>query len=447
MIRANQKVRAVSHKCWLWLRRGIDLANVHRGSIALVDQLVASASNFLAGVIIGRGCSQQEFGLYMLGLSVVLLASRLQISLISAPYMVFSPRLTGLARAQYTGSTLVQQFGISAIAALTLVCGAAATSSAIGPPGLSRVLSALAFAIGFILLREYARRVYFAILKFESALLLDLWVAALQIGGLLLLSHLGVLTASVAFWTLGFACAGASAGWLFRMRKAISFNRENTVTALRKHWEFGKWILASTALWESHVNLYPWILTAYHGTAATGLWAACFGIASVGNPVVIGMQNLLFPKIAHSYAEGGVIALKRGVRRAILYFLLLIMPLSLILILVGGKIVALIYGSQYSGQELVVVLLALDLLVAPARFAFSRGLFAMQRADLDFLTNLVPLFVLLTLGFILVKAYGPVGVGGALLASSLAVTVTKYYAFVSALKHEIRSNFRDQSTT
>jgi len=59
-----------------------------KGFIALTDQAVASATNFLTGVIIGRACTKEQFGLYMLGFSIVLFVMSLQTSLISTPYMV-----------------------------------------------------------------------------------------------------------------------------------------------------------------------------------------------------------------------------------------------------------------------------------------------------------------------------------------------------------------------
>ena len=75
-----------------------------QGSLSLLDQGVASATNFLTGVIIARGCSKEELGLYMLGFSLILLMTDLQTSLIATPYMVYAPRLKGEAHASYTAA-------------------------------------------------------------------------------------------------------------------------------------------------------------------------------------------------------------------------------------------------------------------------------------------------------------------------------------------------------
>ncbi len=205
--------------------KNLDLGSgstARRGGLALADQLVASTTNFLTGVIIGRSCSQDEFGLYMLGLGFVLLAVRLQNSLISTPYMVYSPRLTKRALADYTGSTLLHQFGISLIGGSILVVAGIVISFGVGPAGLGSVIWALVFALFFILLREYARNVSFAHLDFATAFVLDVFIAAFQIGALLFLWSRETLSVSLVFWIIGAACCLPVAVWIFFRRDSFS---------------------------------------------------------------------------------------------------------------------------------------------------------------------------------------------------------------------------------
>ncbi len=69
----------------------------------------------------------------MLGFSIVLFVMSLQASLISTPYMVYSPRLKGGEHARYTGSTLIHQLGLSALIIIILVIGGVVLSFGIGP--------------------------------------------------------------------------------------------------------------------------------------------------------------------------------------------------------------------------------------------------------------------------------------------------------------------------
>ena len=423
------------------IRAGIGLLSkptARKGVITLADQAVASATNFLTGVIIGRACIKEQFGLFMLGFSIVLFVMNLQTSLILTPYMVYSPRLKPSEHARYTGSTLIHQLGFSALAIVALAVGGVALSFGIGPQGLAPVVWTLVVVITFILLREYIRQISFANLCVKTALILDSGVAVVQIGGLLLLAYLGLLSASMAYWVVGLACGLAAVGWLVWMRTTFALQLTRAISDLVQNWIFGKWVFASALLWTLSMELYPWILTAFHGIASTGVWAACFGIAAIGNPLLGGMQNFLGPKIAHSYAEGGALALRRFVFKASAVFSLLITPFCIALLVFGGSLVVIIYGDKYASNGLVVSILAVNFFVLAVRFSFSRALFVMGRADVDFAVNFVAPFVLLTLGLWLVKSFGPLGVACGLLAGNTAATGFKCATFYVL----IRSHYR-----
>lgn len=408
---------------------------LHQGILSLADQAVVSATNFATGIILARACSQEELGLYMLGFSAIMLVTDLQTSLISTPYMVYAPRLKGRAHALYTGSTLLHQLLFSVLIVLALICGARAGAMGIGPRGIEAVLWALAAVIALVMLREYARRVCFARLKLFTAFLIDACTAAGQIGGLLLLAWFHLLSASRAFWMIGLACAVALLWWLWSDREFYHPRINESRADLKKNWFFGKWVFASGLVWAVSMNLYPWFLAAFHSAASTGVWAACLGVVSIGNPVLLGIQNVVGPKISHEYAAGGAKALRRLVPKVAAAISLPISLLCVVLIRWGGRLVALLYGSQYAGNGRVVAILALSVLISAPAFCFSRALYATERADLDFLSNFAALFIMLTLGFWLVRAYGPLGAAFGLLGGNLATSTLKAAAYLKTESH------------
>jgi O-antigen/teichoic acid export membrane protein len=331
---------------------------------------VVSATNFLTGVIIARTCSKEELGLYMLGFSLVLLLADLQTNLIATPYMVYAPRLRGDARVLYTGSTLIHQLGLCFLTVLGLAGGGIAVKYGIGPHGLGPVLWALVAVASLLMLREYARRVSFACLKITRALLFDSGIAVVQLGGLLLLARFGWLSASKAYWAIGLACGIAVLSWLWSERSFYRVRISSSVTDLKKNWVFGKWVFASGVVWAVSMNLYPWFLAAFHGTAFTGVWAACLGAVNLGNPALLGALNYLGPKIAHVYAEEGAESLRKFVLRASVGFACLLSLFCLAMALWGGPLVGLLYGSKYAGNGLVVALLATNLALLAIAFLF-----------------------------------------------------------------------------
>ena len=407
-----------------------------QGGLSLIDQGVVSATNFLTGVIIARACSKEELGLYMLGFSLILLVTDLQTSLIATPYMVYAPRLKGEAHASYTGSTLIHQMGLCLLIVLGLIGGEIAVRHGVGPRGLGPVLYALIAMATFITLREYARRICFACLKVKRALLLDAGIAAGQIGGLLLLARFGLLSASRAYWLMGVVCGAAVLGWLWSERSFYRLRISESLVDLKRNWTLGKWVFASGLVWAISMNLYPWMLAAFHGTASAGIWAACLGAVALGNPAVLGIQNFLGPKIAHVHAKEGGRSLRTYVLRASGLVALPMLLFCVAMTFLGGSLVTLLYGHSYAGNGLVVAFLAINLAVSIISFSFSRALFAIERADVDFAVNFVALFIMVTLGLWLVRSSGAVGAAIGLLIANTAASGVRYIAFRTLTRSE-----------
>ena len=404
---------------------------LYQSFISLADQAVASATNFATGIIIARACTKEELGLYMLGCSLIFLMTDFQTSLITTPYMVYAPRLKGRAHALYTGSTLIHQLAFCLITMLGVACGAFAVTSGIGPRGLGPVLWALCVVIALIMLREHARRVSFARLRLKTAFLFDASIAVGQISGLLVLAHFGLLSASHSFWMIGSVCGIAVLAWLWSDREFYHPRLSESRADLKKNWVFGKWVFASGLVWAVAMNLYPWFLAYFHGTASAGVWATCVGVVSVGNPVLMGIQNFVGPKIAHVYAAAGPKALRRMVLKITAAIFLPVSLLCLVLIFWGGRLIVLLYGRQYAGNNLVVAILALNVLVYAAAFVFSRALMAIERADLDFLANSAALLVMVVLGFWLVRSFGTLGAAIGFFAANIITSAVRAGIFLS----------------
>lgn len=427
----NSLLEGVVHRGHNWMRKTIALfwnAVASTNMVALLDQGLVSATNFGTGVIIGRACSKEEFGLYTLGFSIVLFLISLQSSLLTTPYMIYTPRLKEKAHAQYAGSTLVHQFALSALAVIAMAISGMLVSAGVGPGDLSSVFWPLAGTISFIMLRDYARRVCFAHLQPMTALALDSLVLLIQIGGLLLLVYLDVITVSGTYWIIGIACFFAVVFWITFRRKTFEIKIGKAFSDFRRNWLLGKWVLATALVWAATINIYPWLITAFHGTAATGIWAACFGTIAIANPILSGIQNIMGPKIVYCYTDFGGGGLCRFLPKAATVSLIAICPLFVTLLFFGGFLVNIFYGGQYGGNHLVVLVLAFTIPCSALEFILSRAFFALGRPDLDFWTSLTSLFILISAGLWLVRSLGPLGAAYAMVLTNLASSILKYLA-------------------
>ncbi len=372
----------------------------------------------------------------MLGFTIATFVPVLQSSLISTPYTVYSPRLKDNAHSQYTGSTLIHLAALCAVTVFALAAAGVVISCGIGPEGLAPVMWALVLAITPILLRDYARRVCFAGLRMKTALHLDSCVFFIQTAGLLALAHLKVLSAGRAFWVTGGACGIAALGWLILERRVFELKVSQIVPDLWRNWALGKWVCANSIISASGVLLYPWLVTAFHGTAATAVFSACMGVVSLTNPFINGVCNILGPKTSHAYAFGGCAAVRSVVSKAIL---LLAAPVALFCLaigLFGDHSVVLMYGGKYAGHGVLVLILALSVLASTIAVPFGFGLWAMERADANFVVTLISFGAMLTLGLWLVKRFGPLGAAYGLLIGNAGASTVRYIMYAMLSKDE-----------
>ena len=437
-IRRLAKAGAASRLMEL-VRNTLSGAEVSQGFFSLADQAAVSITNFVTGVILARCCSKEEFGLYMLGFSVILLVTDLQTSLIATPYMVYAPRLKGLKHALYSGSTLVHQLVFSLFTMLILAAGTFVTHFGIGPNGLPRVMGALSTVIAVIMLREFVRRICFAQLKLKAAFAFDACIGAGQIAGMLVIARLGWLSANSAYWLIGAACGTGVVWWLWTDRSYFRPRAGASIVDLKRNWTFGKWVFASGLLWTASTNIYPWLLAFFHGAAAAGTFAACLGVVAASNPVLLGIQNLVGPKIAHEYAHNGPTALRHLVLRISAFIAIPLSLVAVVLMFWGDHLVGMLYGHQYTGNRPVVAVLACNLLVSAVAFAYSRALFAVERADLDFRLNFAAIVIMATLGIWLVRIHGPLG---AALGLFIAIFVTSAVRVIVFLMLPVRDLVR-----
>jgi O-antigen/teichoic acid export membrane protein len=151
----------------------------------------------------------------------------------------------------------------------------------------------------------------------------------------------------------------------------------------------------------------------------------------MANPALLGVQNYLGPQVVHCYAEGGDVALRRFVLRAGAAYCGLVLVFSLFLFAFGGRLIVLLYGDKYAGNSLVLYAMAANLVVVAATFAVSRGLFALERADIDFVINVVTIVLLLSAGLWLVRSWGVCGAAVSILLANTLLLAAKYVAFIS----------------
>ena len=408
----------------------------HRGVLTLLDQVFVSLTNFSTGILIGRYCSKGELGLYMLGYSIILFAIAFQQMLLSSPYILIWPRLRSEEAARYTNYSYIQQFALGgAVSVCSLV---AALAFHLGKSKLAPVMMALALAAPLLLFKEMFRRVCFAQLKVRSAVIVDFALGVLQVALLVMLERRHELSASTGLLAVAASCMLLLCGWFLRYRGDLIFSASEMRGALIQNWHLGRWIFGSQILWALSLYSYPWLVSGMHGVDAAGVWAACFGINALGNPLLLGLQNYIEPKISHAFAVGGITQMRNLAWKATGVLGGSMLLFSMAMFVAGNRVAILLYGPKYEGNGLTIFLITLSFAAGAAGFAFSCGFFAADRGSLDVRISWVFPLSACVCGLPLIRLYGPVGAATSLLIGYTIASSLRAAQFVTTFRNGAR---------
>lgn len=416
-----------------YLRSAVDSA---RSSLDLsflppfCDQAVTSAANVLVGVILARSCEKSEFGLYTLGLTIIMFGLNFQTAVIWTPYTVFVPRLPSRARALYAGSTLIHQLVSSAALVVGLGAFVLVFGSRFGDQRFGYLFFILCVTAGPYLFREYCRRVSFANLNFISALKLDTVVAVSQISLMLLFMQQFRLSATIVFLLVAFSSGIPAVVWIIVNKSIFSVRSGQILKDWIKNWAFGRWIFASSMLWSVQAYATPWVIAHTSGLEMAGAWAACIGAIAIGNPILLATQNYIGPTLSNSFAKHGT----RQFSSQVIRFVLMIGIASVIFLLMfaffGQDLISLMYGSAYGGLGLVLLLLAFNFSFSVVQVPFTSALLIFNRVRLDFAVNLVTLIVFSVSVLPSVRHFGLLGGAGVLALCSGTSVCIKAVSFL-----------------
>jgi O-antigen/teichoic acid export membrane protein len=400
---------------------------------AQIDQGIVSGISFLTTILIGRVASESELGLYSLAFTVMLFVANSHDSLVTTPYTIFGNRMDPSERRTFAGSALAHAGSLALIASLATLTLAGLLAAAGGPPGSPSLMLVLALVAPMLLAREFARRFSFAHLRMRTALAVDAVVSGLFVLGMGGLVATGRLSARAAYVALGIACLLTAGIWFGHVRREIEVRRERLVRDWRKNWIFSRWIFAGQMVSVMRGYSIHWFLALTLGTAATGIYSACLTVVAISNPFILGILNILTPRMARAVADGGRDELWRVSRKIALLVALAMSVFCLVLVIWGGRLVGGIYGEAFAGNGDVVAVIALATWVASLDLAPIVGLRVLERPDLSFGISLVGVVVMLGVATAVVYQGGLLGVSFGLLAGNLVVTVIAWTAFCRVL--------------
>jgi O-antigen/teichoic acid export membrane protein len=207
---------------------------------------------------------------------------------------------------------------------------------------------------------------------------------------------------------------------------------------------FGGWILSGRIVGQLNSDiLVLWLMAFALGNKATGIFAACMTVVHLSNPFVLGMGQVLTPRVAQAFADNGPREVQRVARKATLFMGLALSGFCIGAFLFGEEALRLFYGSQYGGNRYTITVLSLSILASALSMPAASSLLALERPDVSLKASVTGLLLTVTVASTVVFPLGVLGVACGLLSGQIGASAVRLIVFSRmAVK---KSPLRDQS--
>jgi O-antigen/teichoic acid export membrane protein len=385
---------------------------VTKGGLAILDYGLFSGSNFLLGVLLARWMAPEQYGAYALAFSIFILVTFLYQALVLEPLSVFSGTAYPDNLRGYLQSNVWLHWGLSA-----LICLALGGTAVAAKVWWHSSISALAFAgmtiaAPFILIHALGRRSFYLKLSPGPSAFGSAFYCTFVVGGSFFVYKMGWLSAFTAYLVMAVAALVGGVIMVFQLHAKLEPATAKVMlrTTLAKHWEYGKWALATCIVGWIPTYVYIPLVSKFSGLAVTGELRA---LMNLGGPVLqtyAALSMLFLPLAARVQTNQG----KRGansltwkltglfIAGAVVYWSVLI-PLR-------RPLFQLLYAGKYLDASSLLPLFAAETIVWSAALGPAILLRAMESPRSLFFANGAASVVALVFGIPATRYFGLRGV-------------------------------------
>ena len=390
---------------------------IQRASWTLIDQGVVSFGNFLLNVLLARGLAEEDYGKFALFLGAIFILRNVDYSFISYPLSLRLCLASNEERGRLLGNTVLLAAALALM--LVVIIGLGTLLLEADNIVLPACLCYLCWQA-----QETSRRCLLADFRYREAVPGD-GIAYVGQGLLVaLVAWLDAITLPAALWMMS---ATFVVGAVVHASK-LRYGRPGLADAWLLACEYlsvGKWSFISYQLVLTRVQLFPWVLAALAGTAATASLQAALNIANMMNPILFGIGNAVPQVAAHAYRAGGAIGASRAAFGYILFGLGPILLICAVAVLMPDLLLRTAYGpsSPYLSVAFGLQILAVAGMLDYIAEMINKTLLGIEAGRLSSLVNVLAVAIAAVLAFALIGRLGLLGACLALLIANLARAV------------------------
>ena len=409
---------------------------LRQGGVVLIDQGVLSLATFVVGILVARATNKEEYGLYILGWSLLLILQGFHKALVNVPFTIYAPRLGKEERAIYQGSTLVHTLALGLI-----ICGTLILIWVWDPlPDSSKftdindLIPMLAITIIPFLTRDFMRSALLAQLEVSASVLINVVATVFLVLVLSIFFVTSILTLDNSFYAYAATSGFVTVYMIIVHRSRTRIEGAQVLKDLARGWRIGKWIVVNAIGYMVAYQAYPWMLLYFIDSQTVAVFGACLAVAGLLTPLLRGATAYILPRMAHAYKDGNNVNLIRMLRLSLLVLSVPYGAWFVIGSILGDQLVTLFYTDAYHGYEWLVALLLAKTFVESVSTPLTSALQALERTDVTAVALIIGSVVTLALGVIVIPQAGLNGAGWVALLSSTAIAAWKWFSIKKILR-------------
>jgi O-antigen/teichoic acid export membrane protein len=400
--------------------------------LSLIDQALTSGAGFAVNILLARWLSPSLYGAFAVAFAASLFVAGFHNVLVLEPLSVFGPaRHASNLLAYFRVQVRLHFLLAGALSGLGLLA-AAVLWFVVQKNALAPAMAGSSIALPFFLLLWLTRRMCYVVQRPSLAVSGSVAYLVTVLFGLFILRYLGNVSPFSIFLLIGVTSMFASAILLWRLvpRKGSTPQVAlSTHTVLRENWLYGRWLVASTALFTVSTQTQTFLAAGLLGLSAAGILRAMQIPSLVTTQVTTAAGLLVLPAFSYDFGRGLTERMRQKAKLVSLSLAGGALAFAGLLALFPGRAEHLLLGGKYAAYASLMPVLALVPVFAGLGMGYSMALRASQKPHFDLIANAVAAPVGLVSAILFIRWWGLAGAAASMVLSFLASAIVNILSY------------------
>jgi|HubBroStandDraft_1064217.scaffolds.fasta_scaffold00768_4 O-antigen/teichoic acid export membrane protein len=415
------------------------LHQLHQVAFSMADQALAVGGMFLVNLVLARTQTREEYGMFALSYSVLILLMGLHNAAILEPFTVYgSGRHRGHLKEYF--QLMCRCNAALGLLLTALLLGLGLALHWIAPHLLPRAMVGLGLTVGVLLSGALLRRTFYLQGKANLAAAASL-IFFLTVGcGLWLTSRVHVLDSLSIFLILaaGWLVAGLSLARKLPFGKTRPTFLEYAPDYWREHWNYTRWVLVTALVFQLTSQGYYWLVAGFLSVRDVAALKAISLVVAPADQIFIALNYLVLPLLSAHYAAQKISHLLSAWKWYAITITAVTVSFFLFIRAFGRPLTHLLYGGRYDDMVPLLTTLVLLPVVMGVGNTMSAALKAAESPRLVFWAYVASGTVTFVAGVPLVARFGLRGAVYGMLLSGTSYTTALAAGFVVTFRRELR---------